>query len=149
MAAGSLENAAGAAQAPFLPRREDPHSRASQAAEQAEAWGKAARLDLQLVVEGGEVSHNGCFGASIDSGCTASITRCRLEGNDPYAVYVKGGSDVCISACQLAFGSGRSGASHWAKRHQTKLELAGGCGPEGLCDGSGWWVGEGVCRRPT
>jgi hypothetical protein len=131
LADGSQTNAATAAQAPFLPALGD--RQVNQATQDAAAWGKAARLELQLVVEGGEVSHNCSFGLSLDGGCVASISGCRLEGNDPYAVYVKGGTDVCVSSCQLVYGSGTSSASQWAKQAKVKLRLAGGCRVAGAC----------------
>jgi len=66
----------------------------------------------------------GNFGVSADAGSSVIITGCRLESNDPYAVVIKGGTDVNITACQFVFG-GRSSKSLWAQAAKTALKLSG------------------------
>jgi hypothetical protein len=130
LASGSSENAASAAQSQVVQENLGPRDpSAARATEEAKAWGKRQQAELQVALADCQVSHNGSFGLSLDSGCRATVSRCRLEGNDPYAMFVKGGTDVCITACQFVFHGGSSAKSAWAKRvGKGKLKLAGARG---------------------
>jgi hypothetical protein len=46
----------------------------------------------------------------------ARISRCRLEGCDPYCIFIKGRSDALITACQFVY-AGKSAKSPWAQAY--------------------------------
>ena len=119
LAAGSYENAATAAQDEFGTRRLRPFTSADsrRATEQAEAYGKQLGVELDVVIENCTIAQSGMFGLSLDSGCRAQVIGCRLEANDPYAVFVKGGTDASVTACQFVVPSGKSAKSPWAKKN--------------------------------
>jgi hypothetical protein len=125
LAVGTYENAATAAQGA---RRESAYrdERARIASNTAEAWGKQHGGDLVLDVTGCTISNCGNFGASLDYGCQASISRCRFLSNDPFSVFVKGGCNVLLAACQFVYSS-KSSQSPWAKStgQGRSLKMAG------------------------
>ncbi|KAF6265775.1 hypothetical protein COO60DRAFT_1633237 [Scenedesmus sp. NREL 46B-D3] len=129
LAAGMYENAATAAQAaPGMPGKR-PGGFCSESAriatEQAEAWGRQKGDDLTVEVTCCTIADCGNFRISLDSGCSAGISRCRLQSNDPSGVFVKGGCDVVIAACQFVY-AGKSAKSKWAQSSgRGSLKLAG------------------------
>jgi hypothetical protein len=118
LAAGTYENAATAAQdAPGMPSKRPNGFRsesARSATEEAEAWGKQQGGELSVELTSCTIADCGNFGVSLDYGCRASISRCRLQSNDPFAVFAKGGCDVLVAACQFVY-AGKSSKSMWAK----------------------------------
>lgn len=117
LAAGAYENAATMAQE-LVSKRKDYRSASSRrATEEAEAWAKqhARGEDLTVTINHCSVSNCGNFGLSLDSGCRVEVHGCRLERNDPFNVYVKGGTDAMITANQFVYG-GKSAKSMWAQK---------------------------------
>ncbi|WIA33214.1 hypothetical protein OEZ86_006360 [Tetradesmus obliquus] len=129
LAAGAYEDAATAAQtgSGMPPQRYGAFRSESmrKATKEAEAWGKQRGEDLIVDVTRCTISECGNFGVSLDYGCRASISCCRLQSNDPFSVFIKGGCDVLIAACQFVY-SGKSAKSLWAQSTgQGALKMAG------------------------
>lgn len=129
LAAGTYVNAASAAQTGLgmPPQRYGAFRSESMrvATEEAEAWGKQRGEDLIVDVTRCTISECGNFGVSLEYGCRASISCCRLQSNDPFSVFIKGGCDVLIAACQFVY-SGKSAKSLWAQSTgQGALKMAG------------------------
>ncbi|KAL3910970.1 MAG: hypothetical protein SGPRY_008870 [Prymnesium sp.] len=115
---GSDTNAATKAQSRLLTEPKLPTITA-----QAEAWGREQRLKLRCFITDCNISHNGNFGISIDSGAQVVVQRCVMIMNDPYSILIQGASDATISACNFTF-AGKSSKSKWA-RNIRAINLSG------------------------
>ena len=77
-------------------------------AAEADARGRKLGLGLDVTLLQCSIAGNGVFGVSADSGVRLTMQQCLLEKNDPYSVFIKGGSDAIIRACQISFTGGTS-----------------------------------------
>ncbi|KAJ3034342.1 Zinc finger CCCH domain-containing protein 7A [Rhizophlyctis rosea] len=97
LVAGTKQNAATRAQ------RGQDHGR-NQATLDAYAWGDARRLDLEVEILGSIISHSGVYGLSLDLGASINVHNSVLSSNAPFAVFIKGETDLFMCANQIIHG---------------------------------------------
>ncbi|GFR46790.1 hypothetical protein Agub_g8421, partial [Astrephomene gubernaculifera] len=133
LAAGTYSNAATEIQETgYRPVSSKSQARAT---ETAREWGKAHGTQLDALLVGCEIAHCRVFGISADSGASLVAQGCRLEGNDPYGVFVKGGTDATIVACQVLVADAVSQSEWW--KHMAASHAAMGPGAAALSAGLG------------
>ncbi|PNH12438.1 hypothetical protein TSOC_000697, partial [Tetrabaena socialis] len=124
--AGTFTNAATDAQDDAgLNGRGPMRSESARAAtEQAHAWGRQQGTSLQVQLLGCTIAHCRQFGVSADSGASLVARGCRLELNDPYSFFIKGGTDARILGCQVVY-SGAPSKCAWRGFHTLAPKQSG------------------------
>lgn len=118
MAAGTFQNASGHLQREARALTEGDSSKLEEGnstSREAVAWGRARKTQLELRMSDCLIACCGNFGVTVDEGASAELIRCRLETNDPFSLFIKGGSDASVAACQFVYG-GKSAKSMWSKQ---------------------------------
>ncbi|GBG86594.1 hypothetical protein CBR_g41659 [Chara braunii] len=103
VAAGTFENAPTAMQ-----RETGFGGYKNETSAAAALWGKERAIQLELVLSGCTIARSGQFGLSADFGAVVTLNQCRFDNCDMPAVFVKGGTDVWIRACQFVYRGGKS-----------------------------------------
>lgn len=82
-------------------RRQQKLTPAQSAAEDAVEWARTRGIQLCGSILETTVRDCGQFGLSIDYGAQVCVYASTLIYNDPYGIFVKGGSDLSLAACRL------------------------------------------------
>ncbi|EFJ39514.1 hypothetical protein VOLCADRAFT_100877 [Volvox carteri f. nagariensis] len=109
---------------------------AAVATAEAEEWGRRNSTPLDVALLDCTISGSGQFGVSADRGTSVLARGCLLEDNDPYAFFIKGGTDASILACRIHYSGARSKCD-WGIS-------AGGIGGGGIGGGRGGVRGRGA-----
>jgi hypothetical protein len=64
------------------------------------------------------------MGTHVRAGAEVVVDRSTFELNDPYSIFIKGGTDVTALASRFTFTGGQSSAP-WVKQQQAALKMAG------------------------
>ena len=90
--------------------------------ELAEARGRQLGIALDVTLLRCTVTRCGLFGISADSGVRLILQQCRLEHNDPYCLFIKGGSDASVRACQVIYTGAKIKCNWGGMSAQSKQE---------------------------
>ena len=117
--AGSFENAATMHQQVFEPKAK--LTDAFRVSESAREWARSRGIQLSAKVVNCSVIGCESFGISIDYGAQVAVHGCIFRKNDPYALLVKGGSDLSIMASIIEYEKGQSN-SHFIQANKAMLQ---------------------------